>query len=137
MRALLQVSTLRCQALEVPSVGFMAGFAEEFHAWEQENTGPHPRDLDLELPPSPLVSHPPCISHDAPHLSWRNKPGPESLSSMPCNITSFAFLKIGGGASLVAQWLRICLPMQETRVRALVWEDPTCRGATRPVSHNY
>ena len=41
------------------------------------------------------------------------------------------------GASLVAQWLRICLPMQGTRVRALVWEDPTCRGATRPVSHNY
>ena len=41
------------------------------------------------------------------------------------------------GASLVAQWLRICLPMQGTRVRALVWEDPTCRGATRPVSHSY
>ena len=39
-------------------------------------------------------------------------------------------------ASLVAQWLRICLPMQETRVRALVWEDPTCHGATRPMSHN-
>ena len=41
------------------------------------------------------------------------------------------------GASLVAQWLRICLPMQGTRVRALVWEDPTCRGAAGPVSHNY
>ena len=27
--------------------------------------------------------------------------------------------------------------MQGTLVRALVWEDPTCRGATRPVSHNY
>ena len=40
-------------------------------------------------------------------------------------------------ASLVAQWLRVCLPMQGTRVRALVWEDPTCCGATRPVSHNY
>ena len=40
-------------------------------------------------------------------------------------------------ASLVAQWLRICLPMQGTRVQALVWEDPTCRGATKPVSHNY
>ena len=39
-------------------------------------------------------------------------------------------------ASLVVQWLRICLPMQGTRVQALVWEDPTCRGATRPVSHN-
>ena len=41
------------------------------------------------------------------------------------------------GASLVAQWLGIRLPMQETRVRDPVREDPTCRGATRPVSHNY
>ena len=40
-------------------------------------------------------------------------------------------------ASLVVQWLRIRLPMQGTRVRALVWEDPTCRGASGPVSHNY
>ena len=39
--------------------------------------------------------------------------------------------------SLVAQQLRIHLPMQGTRVRALVREDPTCRGATKPVSHNY
>ena len=47
------------------------------------------------------------------------------------------FKVTGEGASLVAQWLRIRLPMQGTRVRALVWEDPTCRGATKPVSHNY
>ena len=40
-------------------------------------------------------------------------------------------------ASLVAQWLGICLPMQGTQVRALVWEDPTYRGATKPVCHNY
>ena len=39
--------------------------------------------------------------------------------------------------SLVAQWLRIHLPMQGTRVRALVREDPTCRGAAKPVRHNY
>ena len=39
--------------------------------------------------------------------------------------------------SLVAQWLRIRLPMQGTRVRALAWEDPTCRGAAGPVRHNY
>ena len=32
-------------------------------------------------------------------------------------------------ASLVAQWLRACLLMRGTRVRALVWEDPTCRGS--------
>ena len=41
------------------------------------------------------------------------------------------------GTSLVAQWLRIRLPMQGTRVRALVREDPTCCGATKPVHHNY
>ena len=40
-------------------------------------------------------------------------------------------------ASLVAQWLRIRLPMQGTRVRAPVREDPTCRGVARSVSHNY
>ena len=39
-------------------------------------------------------------------------------------------------ASLVAQWLRVCLLVQGTRVRALVWEDPTWRGAAGPVSHN-
>ena len=41
------------------------------------------------------------------------------------------------GTSLVAQWLRIRLPMQDTRVRALVREDPTCHGVTKPMRHNY
>ena len=40
-------------------------------------------------------------------------------------------------ASLVAQWLKIRLLMQGTRVRSLGREDPTCRGATKPVRHNY
>ena len=40
-------------------------------------------------------------------------------------------------ASLVVQWLRIRLPTQGTRVRALVQEDPACRGATEPMRHNY
>ena len=40
-------------------------------------------------------------------------------------------------ASLVVYWLRIRLPMQGTRVRALVREDPTCHGATKPVHHNH
>ena len=48
--------------------------------------------------------------------------------SFSCDYVHFAALKLllktHRGASLVAQWLRICLPMQETRVRALVWEDP-------------
>ena len=40
-------------------------------------------------------------------------------------------------ASLVGLWLRIHLPMQGTRVRALAWEDPICCGGTKPVRHNY
>ena len=49
----------------------------------------------------------------------------------------FKHLKDGLRASLVARWLRIRLPVQGTRVRALVREDPTCRGATKPMRHNY
>ena len=45
--------------------------------------------------------------------------------------------KEGIGTSLVAQWLIIRLPVQGTRIRALVQEDPTCRGAAKPVRHNY
>ena len=36
----------------------------------------------------------------------------------------------------MARWLRIHLPLQGTWVRSLVREDPTCCGATKPVSHN-
>ena len=42
-----------------------------------------------------------------------------------------------GGASRVAPGLGIRLPVQGTRVQALVQEDPTCCGATKPVHHNY
>ena len=37
---------------------------------------------------------------------------------------------------LVAQWLRIHLPMQGTWVLSLVQEDPTCCEATKPMHHN-
>ena len=52
-------------------------------------------------------------------------------------VLSLAQIKLFSGTSLVAQWLRIRLPVQGTQVRALVWEDPTCRGATKPMRHNY
>ena len=82
-------------------------------------------------------------------MGWRKKKRAEFLSSTGRsqqimkkpeksrgrNITLLSRYT-GIGASLVAQWLRICLPMQGTWVRALVWEDPTCRGATKPVRHN-
>ena len=45
--------------------------------------------------------------------------------------------KIPGVTSLVAQSLRIHLPVQGTWVQSLVQEDPTCHGATKPMCHNY
>ena len=39
--------------------------------------------------------------------------------------------------SLVVQWWRIHLPMQGTWVWPLVWEDPTCHGATKPMCCDY
>ena len=41
------------------------------------------------------------------------------------------------GTSLVAQWLRIHLPNAGHTNQSLVWEDPTCHGASKPVCHNY
>ena len=46
-------------------------------------------------------------------------------------------IKKHSGTSLVVQWLRIHLPMQGTQVRSMVWEDPTCQRATKPMNHNY
>ena len=37
----------------------------------------------------------------------------------------------------MAQWVRICLPMQGTQIQSLIQEDPTCLGATEPMHHNY
>ena len=59
-------------------------------------------------------------------------------SSLNClESQSFLSFKVWSGASLVVQWLGVCLPVQGTRVRALVREDPACCGAAGPVSHNY
>ena len=69
---------------------------------------------------------------EAQRVPYRKNPGRNTSRHILIKLS-----KITYRASLVVQWLRICLPMQGTRVRALVWEVPTCRGATRPVSHNY
>ena len=72
---------------------------------------------------------------------WRGDREEIKLMVLIYDLVSFVVEKQNqhrrGGASLVAQWFRICLPMQGTRVRALVQEDPTCRGATKPMRHNY
>ena len=59
------------------------------------------------------------------------------LLSLFCLLMFLGHLKtLGSRASLVAQWLRIRLPTQGTRVRTLLREDPTCRRATKPVHHD-
>ena len=82
------------------------------------------------------------ISTDLSLSSPNHSSAISSLRLIPSNkflISGIIFFssRMSIGASLVAQWLRICLLMQGTRVRDLVWEDPTCHGATGPVSHNY
>ena len=62
---------------------------------------------------------------------------PEPLSAGYCTPGILLDKNLQKRTSLVAQWLRIRLPMQGTRVRSLVQEDPTCRRATKPVHHNY
>ena len=78
------------------------------------------------------------LSPSVPKLSNSLLTSSYKILNTLCPSIFFAGFKIKSKprASLVAQWLRICLLMQGTRVRALVWEDPTCHGAAGPVSHN-
>ena len=55
-----------------------------------------------------------------------------TLSGFICNVQIMQNLQrtevwqeVSSRASLVAQWQRICLPMQETRVQSLIRGDPT------------
>ena len=77
------------------------------------------------------------IDHILYHKSSHSKFKKIEITSSIFSDDNAMRLEMNYRTSLVAQWLRICLPMQGTRVRALVWEDPTCRRATRPMSHNY
>ena len=58
----------------------------------------------------------------------------QSPSSKEPNLPT---IKRQWGTSLVVQWLRICLAMQRIPVQPLVWEDPSCVGAVKPVCHSY
>ena len=99
---------------------------------------PPPTLSDFDTP-KPGVNQPPAQLKGDSFSKCPFQP-PRLLSDKPLCREDAASLKPvskASWASLVAQWLRVCLPVRETRVRALVWEDPTCRGATGPVSHNY
>ena len=63
---------------------------------------------------------------------WTGKPVKESDTTERLNWT-----EVSPRTSLLAQWIRSCLPMQGTWVQFLVQEDPTCLRATKPVWNNY
>ena len=86
---------------------------------------PHPA-LSSFLQPSSFI----CATY------LRAQPHPPTPAPWAYKLATLA-LKIPEKTSLVVQWTRIHLPMQGTRVRPLVFEYPTCHGATKPMSHNY
>ena len=94
----------------------------------------HLRDFtpwDTKTPQGPsTLGHEPQIVH-IPHTTDTDP----KTTQTPCHLRFT--LKIWTGLPWWRSGLRIHLPMQGTRVRSLVWEDPTCRGATKPPSHNY
>ena len=70
-------------------------------------------------------------------LKGKNKEAEVNHGRVTFLDNSFGGQNVYGWTSLVAQWLRIRLPMQGTWVWSLVREDPTCSEATKPVCHKY
>ena len=102
---------------------------------------PKPSFLYYELPPSELFStssgsSPPTLPFHSVESYFGNilRVSPSLPLSVKCQDSS---LNHRGGASLVLQWLKICLPIQGTPVQSLVREDPTCLKATKPRHDNY
>ena len=60
-----------------------------------------------------------------------------SLTMLDVNVQKDLGSKCSACTSLVVQWLRICLPVQEAWVPSLVPEDPTCLRATKAMLHNH
>ena len=52
------------------------------------------------------------------------------------NVLKGRISKGEGWVSPVAQWMRICLPVQESQTQPLAWEDPTYRRAAEPTCCN-
>ena len=69
---------------------------------------------------------------------WENLHGHRSLAGyIPGGCKAWQGVRSSSWTSLVAQCIGICLPMQEARIRSLVWEDSTCHWTTKPVYRNY
>ena len=63
-----------------------------------------------------------CLTQGYAAGGWLGRSRCQILESVILNIIYNNLLKSSAGTSLMVQWLRICLPMQGTRVRSLVGE---------------
>ena len=88
----------------------------------------HPHQGGQSALPTPKLHR----SQSSCHLETPSQTHPEIMFN-PGTPWPIWHIKLTIRASLVAQWLRICLPRQGTWVQALVQEDPTHRRATKPV----
>ncbi|XP_067592559.1 small ribosomal subunit protein bS18m isoform X1 [Pseudorca crassidens] len=102
----------------------------------------------VESPPADAGDTASCPSPGGSHMprsSWAREPRPLGLHVWSLWSATGEATAVRGPrtakkknhlwASLVAQWLKVRLPMQGMQVRAPVREDPTCRGAAGPMSH--
>ncbi|XP_059854458.1 hepatocyte nuclear factor 1-beta isoform X3 [Delphinus delphis] len=150
------------QAQSVPVINSVAGslaalqpvqFSQQLHSSHQQplmqqSPGSHMAQQPFmaavtQLQNSHMYAHkqePPQYSHTSRFPSAMVVTDTSSISTLT-NMSSSKQLnlwkEVDSGTFLMAQWLRIRLPMQGTQVWALVPEDPTCCGATKPVHHNY
>ena len=78
-----------------------------------------------------------CVSYKPGTLPLLICPSsPHHYKSSACFTKLSQSLKVMLRANLVGQWLRTCFARQETPVWSLIWEDPTCLKASKPVRRN-
>ena len=105
---------------------------------------PHPKSIQSTSKPGASCLDNPHLSthYSSPHsllphhMTLGRQPPPPTPDSSYIT-AKVMLLEHKSGTSLVAQWLRICLPRQRTQIRSLVQEDSTCQGALEPLCYSY
>ena len=116
-----------------PIHGILLSNQKEMNQRTSCNAGNQVQSLGQEDPlEKGMATHSSILAWRIP---WTEEPG--GLLSMELQRVGHDWVTFTQRASLVIQWLRICLALQGTPVWSLVQEDSTCLGATKPVCHNY
>ena len=83
-----------------------------------------------------VLSLPPCRWHSLELRQWDGINGPNEVRNEWSGVSKSLKQEHNMGLPWWRSgWASVC-QCRGPRVRALVWEDPTCRRATGPVSHN-